>query len=1303
MLKNRVMNENLQTPVCSRCGAPLSSDALKGLCPRCLMALNLAAPTEIPGETGPHGTKVIAPPPPLEEIAKHFPQLDILECLGRGGMGVVYKARQPKLNRQVALKILAPEKGADPKFAERFQREAQALARLNHPNIVTIYDFGEVDGMFFLVMEYVDGMTLRHLLREGHVKPEQALAIVPKICEALQFAHEQGVVHRDIKPENVLLDKQGRVKIADFGIAKIVGGTTQGIPSPDLTATLSPSDGERAGVRGEGLTQDQVLGTPNYMAPEQMEKPQLVDHRADIYSLGVVFYEMLTGELPLGKFQPPSKKVQVDVRLDEVVLHALEKEPERRYQYASQVKSDVETIATGVAKSEAQSSNLESENGILGSDKGATAASLGALAIWLKAARWTARILGTLFILFVLPFVLAEGVPAIASQPTGVQLTFLGGFLLLLGFVVGWWREGTAAALIAAGWTVIRISESNSGILTVLDSVLVVAGLYAFCWWTTQGRKIARAVVVVAVLAVLLVLGRLFCPVNVFVSGVVTDTAAGSPISGVELRLLPRPARSPGETDSPNTRSGNDGRYRLYAGWYFKGQEVQLTAPGYETKTTALPPRPTGRRWLNQDFQMARLDAASPIPSPASAQVQQHKYVRLVVDSARMTFQGESVTWDALGALLTKVPDRTNTVLEVAVTSDQITVAQQNEWFHRAVMLARECGFAFSSFIGIHPLGSKGTSGASIKPTEPDTGTQTEAWHERISAMNGMNWRQALATANEVAALPPEEGLAVVRQYWTTVTNAESRKQFLKAFNFSKHPRQMAVLELGVLDPAPEVQGWAFEYLKEVALRDFTTDYAAAKTWLAERRDRTVADVMADSVQWLVDQLRRQQGDALRNQLELVERNRDLLRDYPDACRKAGLDARLAELCSSTDEATAAQAIQAAARLNLGEDWARKVLLPRIEAGNPPKVRDAAFRALGSKGRDWALEPMLASLTNAVLRAKDSTLTWTIAQSLAEIGSPKVIPAMIGLIGAENTYDTVYGIGYFGLGKLTGVSYDKTHDGAWWRQWWEKNRERFPAEVRAVQIPRFEPIRKDEQRRGSASTEEFEDISAEEHFANSNTNQHYWLIRNTSGTNPPATGHRLLLVLPGGDGGSDFRPFVQRICKNALPDDFLVAELIAPKWDAGQFEQLVWPTERHPYPAAKFSTEEFVAAVVKEVRGRHNLATNGVFTLSWSSGGPAAYAASLDARCQVAGSFVAMSVFKPDQLPDLGAARGKSYYLLQSPKDFIPFRMVEDARERLTANGARVRLQTYEGGHGWHGDVYGMIRAGIVWLEESRR
>jgi serine/threonine protein kinase len=307
--------------ICPSCQKPLPPDVPLGLCPECPMKAGLNTGTE-PGAEGAQGSGFV--PPPVADIAKLFPQLEVLEFVGKSGMGAVYKARQSNLDRLVALKILPPAAASDPGFAERFNREARALARLNHPNIVAVHDFGQAGTLHYLVMEFVDGGNLRQIERAGRLAPEQALAIVPQICEALQFAHNEGIVHRDIKPENILLDKKGRVKITDFGIAKFFG----------LTAEQAPLTGAR-----------DVVGTPHYMAPEQIEKPRTVDHRADIYSLGVVFYEMLTGELPLGKFAPPSRKVQVDVRLDEVVLHALEKEPKLRYQQASQVKTAVETIA----------------------------------------------------------------------------------------------------------------------------------------------------------------------------------------------------------------------------------------------------------------------------------------------------------------------------------------------------------------------------------------------------------------------------------------------------------------------------------------------------------------------------------------------------------------------------------------------------------------------------------------------------------------------------------------------------------------------------------------------------------------------------------------------------------------------------------------------------------------------------------------------------------------------------------------------------------------------------------------------
>jgi tRNA A-37 threonylcarbamoyl transferase component Bud32 len=304
--------------ICRHCRAPLPVEAPGVLCPECQTNPDRTTPFTTPQ---PHG----APPPPTPaEIAQFFPHLEIIELSGHGGMGMIYKARQPQLDRIVALKILSPELSSDPAFAERFSREAQALAKLNHSNIVNVFDFGQSAHFYYFLMEFVDGITLHTLIQQKQLLPREAQRIVVEICQALQFAHEEGIVHRDIKPSNILFDKKGRVKIADFGLAK-----------------LMEKNGELSSNAGQTTL---VMGTPHYMAPEQVEKPGEVDHRADIYSVGVVFYEMLTGELPLGRFEPPSKKPGVDARLDHVVMCALEKDPQRRYQQAGEISSAVETV-----------------------------------------------------------------------------------------------------------------------------------------------------------------------------------------------------------------------------------------------------------------------------------------------------------------------------------------------------------------------------------------------------------------------------------------------------------------------------------------------------------------------------------------------------------------------------------------------------------------------------------------------------------------------------------------------------------------------------------------------------------------------------------------------------------------------------------------------------------------------------------------------------------------------------------------------------------------------------------------------
>ena len=337
---------------CSMCNAEISDQSTEGLCVACLLR-QAAMESSYVAQSEQSGQKLKPEAPPIEVVAAAFPHLEILELIGIGGMGSVFKARQPKLNRFVALKILSEKLASKEQFAARFLLEGQLLAKLNHPNIVTVHDFGESGGFYYLMMEYVNGVNLRQTMRTEKLKPDQALAIVPKICDALAYAHDEGVLHRDIKPENILLDQKGRIKIADFGIGKFKkndGNEPKTQNEPGATSQQSPDafttkpSGVPTPLREDITEKGQILGTPSYMAPEQLDTPETVDHRADIYSLGVVFYELLTGELPVGHFAAPSKKATVGANVDQIVLKALEKDREKRQQTAVEMKTEIDSL-----------------------------------------------------------------------------------------------------------------------------------------------------------------------------------------------------------------------------------------------------------------------------------------------------------------------------------------------------------------------------------------------------------------------------------------------------------------------------------------------------------------------------------------------------------------------------------------------------------------------------------------------------------------------------------------------------------------------------------------------------------------------------------------------------------------------------------------------------------------------------------------------------------------------------------------------------------------------------------------------
>ncbi|MCE9669273.1 serine/threonine protein kinase [Myxococcus stipitatus] len=253
------------------------------------------------------------------------------KLVGTGGMGEVHKATQLSLGRTVAVKLLNPELAKDPSFIARFQKEAAALAALSHPNIVSIVDKGKTETTYYLVMEFVDGPSLRELIRAPQLDIPGALRRMVEICRAIEYAHGRGVIHRDLKPENILLDQQagGIAKVSDFGLASFLEDAS---PSSRFALTSTHVS----------------MGTLSYMAPEQRVDAKSADARADIFSLGVILYEWLTGEVPLGTFDPPSqRKPGLDARLDTIVTKCLKPDPEDRYPSVAALIADLELLVPG--------------------------------------------------------------------------------------------------------------------------------------------------------------------------------------------------------------------------------------------------------------------------------------------------------------------------------------------------------------------------------------------------------------------------------------------------------------------------------------------------------------------------------------------------------------------------------------------------------------------------------------------------------------------------------------------------------------------------------------------------------------------------------------------------------------------------------------------------------------------------------------------------------------------------------------------------------------------------------------------
>ena len=266
-------------------------------------------------------------PPTLEEMQAMLPQYEFVRLLGRGGMGAVYKAVQVSLDRPVAIKVLPVDlvDDEDSQFAERFKNEARTMAKMNHPSIVDVFDFGETQtGLLYIVMEFIDGTDVSQMIvSQGKLPEDYALSITAHVCDALNYAHRNGIIHRDIKPANILINMEGAVKVADFGLAKA-------------------SDAGQSGLTKTNM----AMGTPDFVAPEALVPGIPLDGRADLYAVGVMLYQMLTGGIPRGIWSLPGAKLGTDPRFDGIITKAMQTDREVRYQTAAEIRQELDVILT---------------------------------------------------------------------------------------------------------------------------------------------------------------------------------------------------------------------------------------------------------------------------------------------------------------------------------------------------------------------------------------------------------------------------------------------------------------------------------------------------------------------------------------------------------------------------------------------------------------------------------------------------------------------------------------------------------------------------------------------------------------------------------------------------------------------------------------------------------------------------------------------------------------------------------------------------------------------------------------------
>ncbi len=858
---------------------------------------------------------------------------------------------------------------------------------------------------------------------------------------------------------------------------------------------------------------------------------------------------------------------------------------------------------------------------------------------------------------------------------------------------------------------------------------------------------------------------------------------------------------------------------------------------------------------------------------------------------------------------------------------------------------------------------------SSDKQTEKQKEAQERAeFAARLNQIAPDDWRTARSEVSLLAGLAPGKALTALRALWPGLTNPIVKQELANAFVNAEHPDTLGILMLAAEDTDEKVRSQTVYMICRALLLPLNTKAPEALERLRQNVTKPLADAQGERLREVAQQI--DVADA--KVLQPLSQSVGLLLRSSNARALAVKNGLLTVCEHRLTDANATPQIKAAIldmlqNFDLPNATLDKVILPAATQSQDDETQFRAYRLLAKAGYAPGYAPLLRALIAAV--QKQSNATTSLAQCVGDYGRPEAIPTLIGLIAADNNSDTIYNVGYFGLGWLTGVMYGEHHDGNWWRLWWEHNHDSLPASIRNLPIPELprskayqEPLPREvhndpqrykdyclqeltralqqaggqetgpagaagavaaindpqviptligmiaadntpasiygigyfalspltgvpynsthdgnwwrlwwEQHRlelnstagnlaipdlphtlayrapvpiavhrdpaalrayllagvkqelGSKNNSLMSVLSALEklkdpaaiaplidllpadHASNlfsfivqnglspltgvryADTQDRVWWQQWLAGHhadvekriaafvpqpdylqfpykpqgnqqhNPfvtaygyaprvqpktqgvaqvkpepepddirdvpsrrialggdpnrayrivglqakqpvPPKGYKLLVVLPGGDGSDDFRWFIRRMKKNAVPNDMLVAQIIAPRWSDWQANNLVWPTRPNPFYGMKFPTEQLIEDVIADVRRQTHLAPDQIYALAWSSSGPAVYTAVASPRSSLRGAFIAMSVFRPAELPAPSALAGKRFFLYHSSHDFIPIQQAHEAEQFMRAHGAKTQFREYQGTHGWTGNTFEDIHAGLDWL-----